>query len=236
MPFPLMLAAGAGAAMTGGAAVGTGAAGSGLLGGLLFGGATSAGLLGAGGSFGLPQTMSTLGMGLGVAQAFGGSSQGAAPTSKVTLSPEGKQLEKDLFSTVKKQYQEGLMPPNLASVYMGKIKRAEAERKRAAKEMLSGFTTRRLRTGAGPRAALREGFAQIEGAGMPTKWRTTARQEEFRNALASLGNIRNIELQTGTLRAQSMFGRSLLDQMREASQGRALGDVAQYAAMLRYPT
>lgn len=238
-----LMGAGGGALVGGLGGIGAGAGGAGGGGGLgsmLFGsgagGKATVGLLGAGGQFGLPQAMSTMGMGMGLAQAFGGgSASGYAPSAAITLTPAGKKLQKSLFETVKKQYGEGLLPPNLASIYIGRIKREGGERQRIARGMLTGAAAKRVRTGRGTAAAISETGQRIEDLVAPTKWREGMKEEEKRNALINLINIMNIEQQTPLLRAQSQLMRSGFGQMRGAMQGQALGDVAQYLGYLKYP-
>jgi hypothetical protein len=229
MPLPFLLA---GMAAGGGAAAATGGAAAG--GGLLFGtaaaggAAATSGLFGAGGSFALPQTMMTAGMGMGLAQAFGGSSQGSAPTTKITLSPEGKKLEKNLYSKVREQYETGLMPENLASIYVGKIKRKEAQTHKQARGFL---TSMQGKSGGDVRALLTEGGRRREGLTEPTRWRMAQKAEEFRNALRSMETMRNIERQTPLLRAQAAMYKSLQSKGRKAAQGQALGDLAIWSAL-----
>lgn len=191
------------------------------------------GLFGQGGNFNMFQTASTIGMGLGAAQAF--SSSGFAPSAKVPLSPEGARLEKTYFETAKKQYETGLMPANLASIFIGGIKRKEGQRHRAARGLLSGLAGADVRTGQGVRAALTEGGSRMEGLTAPAQWRTGAREQEFRSGLTNLSNIRNLQLQTPLLKAQAGFAGSMIERMRGARQGQALGDISRYLAMTRYP-
>jgi hypothetical protein len=231
-----------GAMLSSGAGIGGAAAGGGgLLGGLLFGGAGGAGLLGMGGKFNPFQAMTTAGMGLGLMQSFGGggSSSGFAPTAQINLSPEGKKLEKTTYQTIKKQYETGLMPPNLASIKMGRIKRKEGVRHRAAMAGLGKLSARRVRTGAGVGAALAEGGERMEGLTAPKKWLAMSKEEEARNALVNLINFRNTQLQVPLLKAQTGFANYALDRQRGAQQGSqrgaALGGLAQYLAMMKWP-
>lgn len=192
------------------------------------------GLFGGGAGGGLFQTIGALGMGLGTAQAFGGGG-GPMPTAKIRLTEEGEKLQEKTFETIKKQREEGLMPPNLASIYIGRIKKQEGERARAGRGLLSAAATRRVGTGGGVGAALTEAGARMEGLAAPEKWRAGQKEEEFLSALTNLQNIRNLELQTAPLKAQSQFIQRGLGRMRGAGQGQALGDIAQWLAMLKYP-
>lgn len=226
MPFSMLFPVAAGGAATAGAG-----AGGGWLGGALLGTADgAAGLFGTGGQFGAMQTMGTLGMGMGLAQAF--TSQGAAPTAEIKLSPEGEKLEKALFGQIKTQYETGLLPENLASIYIGKIKRAVAPSARIPRGVLSGGKVRGGRQVAG---ILGEAGERVEGLAAPAKWQAAQRQEEMMSAITNLQNIMNIERQVPILKAQAGFTGSLLSRMGGAAKGQALGDVAQYAAMLKYP-
>ena len=102
MPLPLLagigsMIGGAGSAI-GGMAGGIGSmlGSAGMFGAAATGSAgATTGLLGAGGQFGAFQAMGTLGMGMGLMQAFGGgASVGTAPTEKVKLTERGEQLQK----------------------------------------------------------------------------------------------------------------------------------------------
>lgn len=204
-----------------------------LLGAKAVGGkAATSGLFGTGGQFGIAQTLGTAGMGLGLAQAFGGTSQGAAPTAEIKLSPEGEKLEKALFGKIKTQYETGLMPKNLASIYIGKIKRQVAPSARIPRGVLSGD---RVRTGRQVGQIVGEAGQRMEGEVAPAKFMAAKRQEEMISAITNLQNIMNIERQVPILKAQAGFTGGLLSRMGGAAKGQALGDVAQYLAMLRYP-
>jgi len=239
MPAFLLPLLGAAASGVGAAASGIGGlmGSAGLFGSAAAGGkAATAGLFGAGGTFGLTQALGTAGMGLGLMQAFGGrGSTGSAFQTRVNLSPEGQRLEKKTYETIKKQYEEGVMPANIASVYIGRIKGEEGKRARVGRGLLSQAAARRVGTGGGVKAALTESGARMEGLAAPTTWQVSQKEEEFRNALVNLQNLRNIELQTPLLRARGQFAEAGFQQMRGAAQGQALGDVAQWLAMLKYP-
>lgn len=176
--------------------------------------------------------MSGAGMGMGAAQAFS-SSGGFAPTFKVNLSPEGQKLQKTLYETTKKQYETGLLPANLASIYIGGIKRQAGEGRRMIRGMLA--SGKKIRTGRDIGAAITGAKETMEGQVAPAQWKKGFRENEFRSALASMQNIRNIELQTPVLKAQTAFTKGLTGQMRSAAQGQALGDIARWLAMVKYP-
>lgn len=198
--------------------------------------ATTSGPFGSGGQFGAFQAMGTIGMGMGLMQAFsGGASTGSAPATQIKLSKEGEKLQKKTFETVKKQYETGLMPPNLASIYIGRIKAEVGAKARIGRGLLSKAAARRVRTGGGVGAALTMAGERMEGLVEPAKWQAGQREEEIRNALTNLQNIRNIELQTAALRTQGQFTKSAMQRMGGARRGAALGDIAQWLAMLKYP-
>lgn len=236
MPFGALIAGlgklGAGAVSGVGSAIGSLGTQAGWLGTT---GSTQAGLMGTGGTFNPAQALSTMGMGMGLMQAFsGGAATGYAPTTLINMTAAGKKLEKTLFETAKKQYEGGLLPPNLASIYIGGIKREEGKRAKATRGMLAGAATRDVGTGRDIEAILGESGARMEGLTAPARWRAEMSEEEFRNALKNLSNIMAIEKQAPILQAQSQLAKSGFRQMQRATQGAALGDVAQYLALLRY--
>lgn len=219
MPLPLMLAA-ATPAMIGGGAVAGGAAAAGAGAGLFGASSLFAGMMGAG-------------MGMSAMQAFGGGgATGYAPQFAIPLSAEGKKAQKTLFEKTKEQYQTGLMPENLASIYVGRIKKQEAKEHKMARGLLTSMAGG-VRTGTDVKALLTEGTRRMGGLTAPTQWRMGAKEEEFRNALTMLQNIRNIEKQTPLLRAQAQMYKTLTGQGQRAAQGQALGDIAQMAAMMK---
>jgi len=180
------------------------------------------------------------GMGLSAMQAFaGGGATGFAPTTEMKLSPEGEELQKSLFGLAKEQYTSGLMPQNLASIYVGKVKQAEEKTHQAARGYLTsmvGAPTEGgapIRTGTQVGALLSESQRRMGGLTTPEETRMGLKEEEFRNALIMLENIRDIEKQTPLLRAQSAMYKTLMNQSQRATQGQALGDVARYAAMMK---
>jgi hypothetical protein len=183
------------------------------------GGALFSGMMGAG-------------MGLSAMQAFGGSGSGTAPTFAIPLSPGGKKLEKTLYETTKKQYQQGLMPANLASIYVGKIKRQEGRTRRQTRGFLTSMAGG-VRSGRDVRALLTEGNRRLGSSTNVARWRMGQKEEEFRNALAMMENIRNIEKQTPLLRAQASMYKNLQGAGRRAAQGQALGDIAQMAMLYK---
>ncbi len=189
---------------------------------------------GAGAGIGLGTGLMAAGAGLSLAQSFGGGGQqtGYAPSEEIKLSPEGEKLEKALFGVIKTQYQTGLMPENLASVYIGKIKRAVAPSARIPRGVLAGG---KVRTGRQMGQVLGEAGERVEGEVAPTKWKTEQRREEMRNAITNLMNIMNIERQVPLLKAQSQMAQTGISQYQRAIQGQALGGAAQMGAMLMYP-
>lgn len=198
----------------------TSAGGAGLLGGLF----SSANLMPA---------MTGLGMGLGAAQAFGGSSSGYAPMFKVPLSPEGKRLKTSLYEKTKQQWETGLLPENLASIYMGRVKREEEKTHRVARGFLTSMAGGRTRGGTQVKALLTEGERRMQGVTSPAQWKAGQREEEIRNAMKMMENIRNIEMQTPLLQAQAQMYKQLQSQGQRAAQGQALGNIAQWAAMMK---
>lgn len=231
-----MIGGGIGAGVGGFSSLG----GAGAAGGTLIPGTNAATLAagtlpaaGAAGGTTLFNTMMLAGMGMSALQAFGGGgATGAAPQFAIPLSPEGKKLQKTLFEKTKEQYQTGLMPENLASIYIGKVKRQEAKEHKMARGFLTSMAGG-VRTGTDVKALLTEGGRRMGGLTAPTQWRMGAKEEEFRNALAMLQNIRNIEKQTPLLRAQAQMYKTLTSQGQRAAQGQALGDIAQMAAMMK---
>ncbi len=185
-----------------------------------------------GGMSGLFAGVMGAGMGMSAMQAFGGGATGYAPQFAIPLSPEGKKLQKTLFEKTKEQYKTGLMPANLASIYMGRVKRQEAKEHRMARGFLTSMTGG-VRTGTDVKALLTEGGRRMTGLTAPTQWRMGAKEEEFRNALTMLQNIRNIEKQTPLLRAQAQMYKTLQGAGQRAAQGQALGDIAQMAAYMK---
>ena len=243
--------AAAGGAMAGGAMAGGAMAGGAMAGGAMAGGAMGAGGLFAGGAMGAggwlgggmaagaagggfsQMAPAMLGMGMNAIQAMGGSSGGGfAPQFEVPLSPEGEKLKTSLYEKTKKQWEEGLLPENLASIYMGKVKREEAKTRRASRGMLTSMAGGRTRGGMGIMATLTESERMMQGATGPAEWKVGQREEELRNAMAMMQNIRNIEMQTPLLRAQAQMYKDIMSQGRRATQGQALGNMAQWAAMM----
>lgn len=192
------------------------------------------GLFGMGGKFDLGQSMMTAGMGLGAAQAFG-SSSGSPYPYLVRLSPAGKRVEKAYYETTKKQYEGSLLPPNLASIYVGKIKRQEGTRRRQARRGMGGYLTG-LPTGRAVGASLAETGTAMEGGVAPTRWRGERKIQDRLGAYSHMSNIISEQLQLGQLQTAQGYYKTLASDWDRARRGQALGDVAQYLAMMRYPT
>ena len=206
--------------------------GSGI-GSLMFGSAGGgAGLFGQGGQFNLGQTAMTAGMGLGVASAFQGGSQS---TARVKLSPMGEKVKSKLYEAGGKMYEGTLMPKNLASQYIGQIKRAGGEAKREEEKMMTQMSARPGAGRFGLQAALASAGEGVERAAAPTKWRQQQRGAEWSEGKALLSNLFNIEKQIGMQQTQAGMTESLLRQMKGAQKGQAIGDLARYVSMLRYP-
>ncbi len=220
MPAPLLAAAAPGALGVMGEALASTAAAGG------------AGLFSASNLF--PMMMGA-GMGLSAMQAFGGGATGFAPQFDIPLSKEGVKLQKTLFEKTKEQYKEGLMPENLASIYMGRIKRQEGAKFRQARGFLTSMTGG-VRTGRDISSLVGVAGERMAGLTRPAEWKAAQREEEFRNALTMFQNIKNIEKQTPILRAQAQMYKTLSGAGRRAAQGQALGGMAQMGAYMTLPS
>ena len=204
---------------------GTMAAGTAGAGGAMFGGLFSASNL-------FPAAMGA-GIGMSALQAFGGSSGGYAPMFKVPLSPEGKKLKTSLYEKTKQQWETGLLPENLASIYMGKVKREVGKVSQQARGFLTSMAGGRTRGGTQIKALLTGAESEMQGAAAPAEWKAGQREEEIRNAMKMMENIRNIEMQTPMLQAQASMYKDIMGKGRRATQGQALGDIARWAAMAK---
>lgn len=197
------------------------------------------GMFGSGGQFGLPQTMTTIGMGLGIAQAYGKDATGSAITQKVPLSKEGKKLKTTLFEDTKSK----LSGANLAEPYIrayisaqkGKLKRQAGTQTRALRGITGELASRNVRTGKGMGALVASAGQRIEGGAAPDIWESEFIRGEHAKGIYGLQKIRNIDLQTAMLKASGGFDKAALSRMKGASQGQALGDLARYIAYMKYP-
>jgi hypothetical protein len=197
------------------------------------------GLFGSGGQFGMSQTMSTIGMGLGLAQAFGKDATGSAITQTVPLSKEGKKLKTSLLEDTKAK----LTGANLAEPYVrayvsaqkGRLKRQAGAQTRALRGITGELASRDVRTGRGMGALVASAGQRIEGGAAPAKWESEFIRGERAKGISGLQNIRNIELQTALLKASGGFAKTEIGRMRGATQGQALGDLARYLAYQKYP-
>lgn len=185
-------------------------------------------------SGGLPTAVMGAGMGLSTLQAFGGASSGYAPMFKVPLSPEGTKLKTSLYKKTKEQWETGLLPENLASIYMGRVKREEEKTHKQARGFLTSMAGGRTRGGTEIKALLTESKRRMQGLTGPAQWKAAQREEELRNAMKMMENIRNIEMQTPMLQAQASMYKDIMGKGRRAMQGQALGDIAQFAALSQY--
>ena len=223
-------AAGGVAGAAGGAIGGIGGAVGGI-GGFLGGGGAAAGG-GGGGMFG---AMNLAGMGMGLAQAFGKDATGASVMQKIPLSEEGKALQQTLEAdTFKRLSGANLAEPyikNYRSIQKGILKRQAGR----AGDIGGQVGTQRVRTGRGLGGILAAAGSRVESSAAPDIWEAGFIRDEFTKGFAGLENIRNIDLQTGLLKAQSGYTKAALSQLKGAQQGQALGDFAEFLALQKYP-
>ena len=230
--------AGSAAAGMGKMMFGSGGGGYGVTGGLI-GPATqsTAGLLGAAGKFGLGQSISTIGMGLGLISAMG--SHGAGVQGLVRLSKSGKKLEKSVFEDTKAK----MTGANLALPYVkayrstmkGKLKRKAGEQLRESRGLGGVLASRDVQTGTGAKALLASTGANIEAGAAPEIWDSEFVRSERQKGISGAQNILSEQRQVAMLKAGSDFANAEIGQMRGAQQGQALGDMARYLAYMKYP-
>ncbi len=215
-----------GAAITGGD-VGQGA----LMGGLggLAGGFIGGSSVSGSTAFGLSKAGLLTAGGAGVFGALGagGSSTGFAPTTKITLTPAGKKLEKGLFESIKGD----LFPENLASRYIGKAKRTEGKRRRASERVFNKAAGSEVTTGGVGSAIIEEQASRLRGGTEGIRQGGEARTNFAKNRLTDLQNFMNLQTQTPVLRAQADLISSEQEQLRGAQQGASLGNIAQLLAV-----
>jgi hypothetical protein len=200
---------------------------------------STGGLLGSGGQFDWGRSLMTAGMGLGLGQAFGGSSVGSSILQKIPLSKGGKKLKTQLYETT----QDQLLGRNLAkpfvkeyvSIYKGKLKKQAGELQKQTRSGISELTGRRVGTGAGLGGALSGIGGQIGAGAAPANWEAGFRRSEYEKGIAGAENIRNLELQTAKLAGTGDFTKQFIGQLSGAQQGLALGDLARYLMYLKYP-
>jgi len=163
-------------------------------------------------------------------QAFGGTSTGAAPSGKITLTKKGKELETSLYKSIKSE----LFPENLASRFIGDAKKIEQSRRRMSEKGFAGAGFRGPRSvvsGNVARGYLSETAARLGGAGAGVRKAGESRRTFALNRLAKLQNFMNLQMQTPVLRAEAdIFGKEQ-EQYEAAQRGSALGGLAQLAAL-----
>ena len=218
-------------------AVGSGGFGA-ALGNAAFGNPAtgSSGFFGSGGKFGLGETLGTVGMGAAIAQSFG-SSQGSSPIYSIPLPPEGEALQKRLTDLTVRQFDEDLMPRNVADIYIGQIKKKVGAEEREARGLVQklGSRTDQPRSGKDAQAGLTAAGVIQSGRTAPGDFMRERRIQSQKDAITNAQNLFSITKNTPHLRMSAGLAQSAADKYRAAGRGQALGDAATYAAMVRYP-
>ena len=199
---------------------------------------------GAGGGFmasmmSNPGNMASMaGMGMSAINAFGGSSTGSAPSAKIPLTKEAKAGQEAYFNAAKKQYTEaskGILPPNMASIIIGRLRDQAGEASRQMDTVLSASTGVGDTKGGGrAKAALTAAGSAFEGELSPSAWVADARRKNFINSLNSMSNVQNIEAQAPILHASSLLAQSGFEQYQRAQQGEALGAAMEMGGMMTF--
>jgi hypothetical protein len=226
MPLPLLLAQATAAGLSGAPTLGSTAALSSIAApaaGFSIGGLLS----GIGGWMGQNKAL-TMGIGAMAGQALGGVSTGGAPTGKIKLTKEGKSLETSLYESLKKNK---LFPENLASRFIGQAKKIEQMRSRASSRMFQRAASEDVVPGGIAKAMLAEGASRLRGAPEGYRQAGEARRRFTLNRMSQLQNFINQQLQTPVMQAEAALINQELAQARGATQGQALGNIAQLLAL-----
>ena len=219
---------------------GLGAGGAALTGGNVGQGALFGGIGGAAGGFfaggaagGLTGTQGALfgglaGAGLGAA---GSTSSGFAPTAKIELTPQGKELEKGLFESIKSD----LFPENLAARYIGQAKETEQKRQKVSDKLFSRTIGDDVRSGGTAQAIIAEMSSRLRGGRQGVRRVGEAKRGFAENRITNMMNFMNLQRQTPVLRAQAELISQEQEQLSGARQGAALGSIAQLLALSQFP-
>ncbi len=172
-----------------------------------------------------------LAMGIGALgmSAFGGTSTGGAPSSKIELTEEGKKLETGLYESIKGD----LFPENLASRFIGQAKKVVQAQQRVSSRMIQGATAGGQDgavSGNVARAFLTQTQAGLKGVQEGPRQVGEAKRTFALNRMAKLQNFMNLQMQTPVLRAEAELINQELAQYRGAQRGAALGGIAQLLA------
>jgi hypothetical protein len=164
--------------------------------------------------------------------AMGRTSTGSAPTAKVELTERGKELETSLYKSLK---ENRLFPENLASRFVGAAKKIEMARSKVSRRMFAGVGAGadrdRVVPGGVVKALVTEGASALRGATEGPRRAGEARRGFALNRLSQLQNFMNLQTQTPVLQAEADLINQELSIARGATQGQALGNIAQMLAI-----
>lgn len=214
--------------MADGVTTSPGMIGSSYTGGFSAGAYQSKGLLSQVGSWLGQNPALTMGVGAMLPTALGRTSTGTAPTAKIELTPRGKQLETSLYKSLK---ENKLFPENLATRFIGQAKKIEQLRSRASRRLFSRAASEDVVSGGVAKAMLTEGASRMRGAQEGYRKAGEARRGFTLNRLSQLQNFMNLQTQTPVLQAEADLINRELAQARGATQGAALGSIAQLLAL-----
>lgn len=196
-----------------------------------FGGATTAAAA-TGGGLGLG---TALGAGLGLLGAFSGSSSGGfAPSSKIELTPAGKELETSLYESIKAD----VMPKNMASDIISRAYKSLGTRQREVRKGVSTIAGRGATEGVSGKAVTAVTGDVADQAGIRAGGGAElfeAERESERRHFSNLQNFMNLQRQTPILRAQADLYGEEQEQREGARRGGALGLTASLAGMYSNP-
>lgn len=169
-----------------------------------------------------------MGIGAMLPTALGRTSTGTAPTAKIELTARGKQLETELYKSLK---ENKLFPENLAARFIGQAKKIEQLRSRTSRRLFSRAAAGDVVSGGVAKAMVAEGASGIRGAQEGVRQVGEARRGFTLSRLSQLQNFINQQLQTPVMQAEADLISQELSQQRGAVQGRALGNIAELLAI-----
>jgi len=175
----------------------------------------------------------------GLTLAGGMSSRGSSFQDPISLSPEGKKLQKEYFATAKKQMTKAKAGDVSEKAFqdISRLKTAEGIRQRATQGTINVVQARAANIpkeqrgvgvvgGAFVKGQLADVGERMTGLFAPTSTLNVYRKEGLMNAAKQIQNIRNIENQTASLNYASSLAKWGAGQALGAQKGATIGSVA----------